>query len=713
MDNHFKNYFNLDKINITGRIKTKLGMNLSHEFIFSPVTNPPSQPLSINFYFSLPIKSTVSNFEIICGDTSIKSSVSELDSHMPYQASLNQIDKINFRLSILDIDFGDYQFSINNFVAKENTPIILKVYSVLIFENSKNSASAQIPLSTRTNKIKDQNNKNYISAKTSIKIIEEKTDDTKYSNIYSTTHTCVSNLSDENLILQLETESTGIFGLHIDYYKEFKNRVYITGDSISGYKAVYLFKPNVIDKNKCYDIVYFLDTSKPKSNLDRIAKTALIEFLKNQPHNTRFGICTTDGRIYHNKIIMPKYNIIRDVEKWLAQNHEHTYHNEVRYESHSGIFENISRLIKQSIFAEIIYITTSDSSPMDDVLDILTRSIRVPVNIFSVAATNYSLTQKKLAENTKGIHSIMQKGHNFCEFTKSFMTRMFSDYLTNLEIYENSAGTYYNTPSKIDLYRTKDIITYTLASTTEYPIELFLRADGDFRDHILFENPLIIRHDTDTEVIFGHIILNSIHNYIMSNALTPESVLTLKKTAVKLCRELNILSQYTACTAQIDLGLNNIISNTAPLEVNLYLSGKISDEFRDIVTIFGDIDKLDIKTRIHIIEKCLRILLLCLNPDNTFSNSNTTDKAKTKIQTAYSAQAIICAVDKFNLPYSESYRNIANKAIEAIGGQDKFSAIPIIYDSSDTPRLSDCTNITKSLDIVKISRLIVFLTLNE
>lgn len=712
MSHIFKELFSLNNINITGKIKSKLGMNLSHEFIFLSRSTSVSQPLSINLYFSLPTKSVVSNFEISYGNQTLKSLVSK--SNLDSNFSENISSQTTYKLSALDMDAGNYLFSMQNFIPVNDTPLILKVNSVVVFENSRNGATLQIPLSTNPDNLIDEenNNKEPITAETSIKIITKRTEETKNSNIYSATHACTSDFDDECSTLSLKTKSAGFFGLNIDYYVEFRNKAYITGNSISGYKAVYLFKPNTTEKNKCYDIIYFLDNSNPNSSTNRIAKTALIELLKNQPKNTKFGICTTEGNIYSDRLITPKFNIIQNVEKWLIKNDNNNPDYEVSYESYSGIYEKISKLLNQSPFAEIIYITTHDSIAINNFLDILNKSNKIPINVFSVDTLNYSQGQKTLAKKTNGIYAIMQKGHNYYEFTKSFIKRMFSEYLTNLKIYENSAGTYFNTPSNIDLYRTNDILTYTLASTTEYPVELFLSADGDFRDHIRFENIRIIDNDKNTELIFGQIIINSIHNYILNNSLTPESILKLKQTAIKLSCELNILSPYTACSAQISLEPDEKLSEVAPLKLSLYLSGKTSDEHKDIVTIFGDIQKLDTTTREQFAEKYLRVLLLCLNSDSSLTN-NANSQAKIKTQTAYAAQAIITATDNLKIANADLYKNIARDAIEYLGGEESFSSIPIIYDGSDMPNLSDYASVAKSLDIIKISRLLILLALGK
>lgn len=635
----------LNKITISGEIKTLFGWQIRHTFEFSL-----SHRTDIKFEFSLPNNSVINGFAVSA-------------SGEEYAAEL-------------DVNKNDGDFTLTRcadgmcvFTARgaECGDFVLTVNSIALPDIATAAAELCIPLETivgRSVKPLSGGTAEYKSCKVLLEFDIRSMD---IGGVFSPTHDIECTATDGCITAYAETVSGGEFVLNLKRRSELLNTAYITDRTDADRIGVYLFSLPPAEAAKGGVLCIF----DAKSD-GMLAAECVREIAESIGGNKYFAAAKLSGEVFSDTPISGNNIDLAELTEWMY--------------AKSGGAGDIGRVIRSFKSAvpggEIVYVTASGRA------DEISANTDVPINVLSLSHSlaEYELTA--IARQSGGIYAQRRKGENHAQFVRGFLERALAGRIKNLRIMEYEAGTYFNLPQNIGDYRMGDVIVYTFRTNGDYPRQLFLEADGGFSDTVRFDEVMKVSDDGSMGAVFAAKVFEQLYEYIERGDIEPLSVSGFKSQAVRLSRELGVVCPETGFV--ID---RNDVRRAKPsgnvLVIRLEKAAErdaFSTEFSDMLCDYAPAAR----EKRAVVQRGVYILLALMRFDYTFISlaENENDKAA-----MYAAAAIRRAAECGMLDAAAAYLKLSDMIVAAAGGEEKFrhSAIDIgsagFYDSLNAEKV--------------------------
>lgn len=668
---------NINNIKINGKISTKFGCALTHTFELNTETQN-----GFELEFSLPDNAAVTGLSVSSDGGCFSAGLIELAQNKKNGFMITQNSEGKCRIICSD--------------AQNSRRITLEVSSVLLLSLCRGYTEITIPLVTECDTVvRSQTEREKTICADSDVIIDFLIDGDFVSRVNSATHNFQINNRDDGLHLYTETVTRGNCVLWLEYNAAqkdggFENTAYLTGGNGTDWTGVYLFSVSGSGGSRCADndLLYILDPDSFKNTSGHIAAECLQELVRRQKEYSKCLIASSDGHVFCDKALKKSEIDFGKLGKWIYSLESNAFANGL------NINQIISGFKQTGINREIVLVTCSGEFCDWRVYNDLR------INILSVSENCFERELKELAESSGGIYARMNKKTDYTMFIEGFSERLNSRCLKNLKILEYSPGTYFNLPDKINSYRMGDVIVYTFRSTADCPKQLFLEADGGFSDIVRFEKIITLPDSDENNAVFAKKVFTELYGYIARGDIAPESVSEFKAQAAKLSRELKVICPETAYLA----GVESIGERSYSSDIIIRLGSKPKGYAED-VTVFGDSTVIISGVREKLIYLGVCALLVCMRADFRFTSP--CGSLNADLETMYAAAAIYRAADAGYVPDKAAYISIADKAVAAAGGKNRFDTAAIDFGGTETLSLYDAKMILDGNNVTEISRLIL------
>ena len=683
-----KNYtmnVKIDEIKIRGRISAKFGCVMTHTF--GLITD--GQPC-FELEFSLPDDSAVNGFSFKSGSKSFAGKVTDLNTDTGGSFRLTQSGG-KCRISCAGLPRG----------SDRSNRLTLEVTSAALMNLDAEYSEISIPLSTECDTFvrSESERQKTVSSDSSVSI-DFLVDGDFVKRAVSSTHYITLDNCDDGLHIHAAAVTGDCFTLRIEYNnlnncRKFQNTAYLSGGNGNDWTGVYLFS---VDKSSGSvltgsNLLYILDTAGLKSAAGHIAAECLQELIRRQDLYADCLILDIGGQLFSSKPLKRDEINFSQLSRWI---------NDLENPTESAGLD-ITKIIKQfkhrSLPCEAVLVTCSGFEGNFTVPEGLSLSV------LSVSENCFERELKELAYSSGGVYARMSKKEDYTRFIDGFSKRVGSGRLKNLRILEYASGTYFNLPDRISSYRLGDVIAYTFRSATEYPKQLFVEADGGFSDIVRFDSINIMPDGDENNAVFAGKVFSELYRYIACGDMAPESVAEFKSQAAKLSHELNVLCPETAYSAGFPDGVYGVSDKSYSTDLIIRLASKTSGLYADAVTVFGDSTIITLEIRSRLVYYGVRALLVLMRADYRFTVPYSAKSSD--LETMYAAAAIYRAADCGYLPDKASYISVADKAVAAAGGKQRFENAAIDFGGTEILSLGDVKAVFDKNDVIEISRLIL------